>query len=624
MQLSTRLTARACKLVGPLSVVDDFGVSGSGGSLRTRLVQLQAECPWVVVANSKDMAVHAALLETGQVLYFGGYDVLDTHLYHTDTAAITDIPKFDAEGQRPWTNIFCGGQAWLPDGRLLVAGGMLRELEDAEEGEEQGESEEEQHIHAAGMRGGGERGSWIFDSRRSSWSPTADLNLDPDGNPNSGGRWYPTLVTLHDGRILAVGGHPDRREQYPSPTDERHNNNTPERYSAASGTWELFTAEAAKTQEDGFVIDSYPRVHLLPGGDVFFSTLSKGLNRRFDAQAGTFADDAITPHADNTYAEGSNASSVLLPLLRGDGYRARVLVCGATQAERIDLDASPPIWEQAGGRDWSDVQGGRGGDPPVRAHLCAVLLPTGQVFVTGGTATGGDDGVQQAGAVRLGEVYDPGIDWDSSTYLAGTGTWDVVEQATVRRHYHSSALLLPDGAVWTAGSNGDGTGRELRIELYRPPYLGQVARPRIDESPATVTYRSTFSIRVPGAEAIRRVALLRNGTVTHAFDSDQRYVDLEFAAAGEDLLSVVAPPDPSVAPPGFYMLWVLDLDVIGNPRPCQRARFVHVGAMSVRLTAAGCGLPASISLRDHIVGFEGGEGSSVRRQLLRMLLQCPA
>lgn len=623
MQLSTRLTARACKLVAPLSVVEDFGVSGSGGSLRNRLVRMQVECPWVVVANSKDMAVHAALLATGQVLYFGGYDVFDTHLYNTDTAEITDIPQFDPEGQRPWTNIFCGGQAWLPDGRLLVAGGMLPELAEGEEEEcepeEEGEESHEQHAHG-GMRGGGDRGCWIFDGRRSSWSPTTDLNLDPDGNPNSGGRWYPTLVTLHDGRILAVGGHPDRREQYPSPCpNERHNNNNPERYSAATGTWTLFTAEAAETEDPGVVTDSYPRLHLLPGGYVFFSTRSKGFNRRFDALAATFVGDAVTPHddADGLYAKGSAGTSVLLPLLRGDGYQPRVMVCGGSQPERIERPGAEDSegWQPTGPRALSRA--------PLRLHLCAVLLPTGQVFVTGGTATSGDDGVQHAGAVRSGEVYDPGIDWDSSTYLAGTGTWDVVEQATVRRHYHSSALLLPDGAVWTAGSNGDGTGRELRIELYRPPYMGQV-RPRIEESPAAVTYRSTFSIRVPGAEAIRRVALLRNGTVTHAFDGDQRYVDLAFAAAGEDLLSVVAPPDPSVAPPGYYMLWVLDLDAEGDARPCHQARFVHVGGMSVRLTAAGCGLPAPISLHDDIIGFEGGQGSSVRRQLLRMLLECPA
>jgi hypothetical protein len=617
MQLSTRLAARACHLVPPLSLINDFGVGAeSSGSLKTRLIQMQAECPWVVVANSKDMAVHAALLPTGKLLYFGGYDVDDTHLYDTHTAQITDIPQFDVEGQPPWTNIFCGGQAWLPDGRLLVAGGMRPPLSPEEE-EDLPELEEEVHVGGhGGMRGGGERGCWIFDPRRSSWSPTADLNLDPAGNPNSGGRWYPTLTTLHDGRIIAVGGHPDRRERFPA-ENPRHNNNTPERYSAATGTWTLLTAEAAETEDPvcgaPCVTDSYPRLHLLPGGDVFFSTLSKGSNRRFDAHAGEFVGDPIDPHAEGMYAKGSNATSVLLPLLHGEGYRPRVMVCGGSQPERIDLGGEDG-WQATGPRELDDS--------PLRHHLCAVILPSGQVFVTGGTATDGDDPVRQAGAVRRGEVYDPGIDWDTSAYLPGTGEWSVVEQAAVRRHYHSSALLLPDGAVWTAGSNGEGTGEELRIELYRPSYMGQVARPRIEESPEAVTYRSTFSVRVPGAGAIHRVALMRNGTVTHAFDGDQRYVDLEFSVDGEDRLSVVAPPDPSVAPPGHYMLWVIDLDADGNPRPCHQARFVHVGGMSVRITAAGCGLPVPLSLRQDILGFGGGQGTSVRRQLLRMLLEC--
>ncbi len=122
------------------------------------------------------------------------------------------------------------------------------------------------------------------------WAPAASLHLDPAGTPNSGGRWYPTLVTLHDGRVLAVGGHPDRRERFP-PENPRHNNNTPERYSAATGTWTLLDEASAETEDPSEITDSYPRLHLLPGGDVFFSTRSKGFNRRFNAHAGFFVVD---------------------------------------------------------------------------------------------------------------------------------------------------------------------------------------------------------------------------------------------------------------------------------------------------------------------------------------------
>lgn len=629
MQLSVRLAERACHLTRPLSLIEDvFGAETLGGSLKARLTAMQAECPWVVLpAHSVEMAVHAALLPTGRVLYFGGeFNVQETYLYEVHTAEIAAV------GQAPsGTNVFCSGHAWLADGRLVVAGGHRNTGSDA--------GPTDLHPHD-GMKGGGERGAWTFDSRQESglpWTEVAELNFDPDGNEDSGGRWYPTLVTLHDGRVLAVGGHPDTRESYPEP--RRHNNNHPERYSAATNAWTLL--EEATTEDGPVITDGYPRLHLLPGGHVFFSTTSRSFNRLFDPLAGAFLEDEIQAQTHPIYhpeiagnTKNSIVTSVLLPLLPGDGYQARVLVCGGVQAERITLGrvnlgatttwVSPPAWGEAGTRDWSGVGGWDGDDDPERIHLYAVLLPTGEVFVTGGTEDNGTDAEKQENAVLHAETYDPGVDWDSGTYDPDTtGSWTVREQAHIPRHYHSVALLLPDGAVWTAGSNGggeaDGSGepvRETHIELYRPSYMGHLDRPVIEASPPAIAYRQTFEIRATQAEDIRRVALLRSGAATHAFDSDQRYVGLEFSHAGGDRLLAVAPPDSSIAPPGYYLLWVIDAD----DRPCRQARFVHVGGVSVRLTAAACGIPTPVSLRQDVLGPDGS--GSVRARLLRMLIDC--
>jgi hypothetical protein len=111
--------------------------------------------PWdIIVKDSKDMAVHAALLPTGehgQILYFGGTSVDDTHLFNVKTAKITPISPADSPGY----NMFCGGHAFLADGRLLVAGGQLPSL-----GEEK--EKEDKHNHN-NMEGGGERRCTIYE-----------------------------------------------------------------------------------------------------------------------------------------------------------------------------------------------------------------------------------------------------------------------------------------------------------------------------------------------------------------------------------------------------------------------------------------------------------------------------
>ena len=53
------------------------------------------------------------------------------------------------------------------------------------------------------------------------------------------------------------------------------------------------------------------------------------------------------------------------------------------------------------------------------------------------------------------------------------------------------------------------------------------------------------------------MVLVRPGVPTHAFDMDQRLVGLTYSAA-RGVLNVTAPPNGNIAPPGYYMLFVLN------------------------------------------------------------------
>jgi hypothetical protein len=121
----------------------------------------------------------------------------------------------------------------------------------------------------------------------------------------------------------------------------------------------------------------------------------------------------------------------------------------------------------------------------------------------------------------------------------------------VPRLYHSTALLLPDGRVWVAGTDG-----ETRMELYSPDYLLAGPRPTVFAAPVSVTYNQVFPIPMLDAEDVADACFIRLTAVTHAFNMGQRYVPLDAAANGPNELQVTAPADPFLAPPGHYMLFI--------------------------------------------------------------------
>jgi len=185
------------------------------------------------------------------------------------------------------------------------------------------------------------------------------------------------------------------------------------------------------------------------------------------------------------------------------------------------------------------------------------------VWVNGGSSSGNS----LAGAFYASELWQ-----------AQTGQWRSTAAAAKPRLYHSISMLMPDGSVLTGGGGAPGPVAQLNAEVYFPPYLyrkdgsGLAAeRPVVREAPAALGWGQQFDVRMRGEGAVSVVNLVRFGAVTHAFGNDQRVVPLSFTQTGSKL-RLHSPAAATLAPPGFYMLFVLD--AAGVP---SVARVVRLG-----------------------------------------------
>jgi hypothetical protein len=131
------------------------------------------------------------------------------------------------------------------------------------------------------------------------------------------------------------------------------------------------------------------------------------------------------------------------------------------------------------------------------------------------------------------------------------------------------ALLLPDGRVVAAGGNphpgthvewNNDPNEEMRLDVYSPPYLFKGPRPVIGVVPTEWKYGQTIAIASPQAGTIRWASLSKNGVTTHSFDSGQRLVDLDILSQSTGLISAKVTNEPNIAPPGWYMLFLVDVN----------------------------------------------------------------
>jgi galactose oxidase len=452
--------------------------------------------PWSIVP------LHLSLLPTGKILGWGKYEIGTSMMGNPRLWDPSVGPPSTAIQVKADTMLFCAGQTLMADGRLMVAGGHKND----------------------------DRGldvTNIFDPVTQTWV---------SGLPKMAqGRWYPTVTSLADGRVVVVAGRDTNSSVVLLPEIWENNR------------WVRLTGASRR-------LPYYPRDFVDPkNGKIFYAGEL--------IQARWLDVDAVTTSGRGKWSGGTSLKH-LWPFNRDYGsavmYEAgKILYVGGggnlnwsttdpksgsptATAETIDLNLTGPHWS---GTDAMHFP---------RRHLNATILPDGQVLVTGGTSAGGFNTL--SGAVHAAEVWNP-----------QTGHWTQLASNTIDRAYHSVSLLLPDATV-LHGASGDANvplsteayPKQANHEIFRPPYLFKGARPTITSlSKSTVTYGETFTVTTPYAAQITQVRWIRLGSVTHAFDANQRANTLTFSV-GSGLVRVTTPSTNRRAPAGHYMLFLLN------------------------------------------------------------------
>jgi hypothetical protein len=470
------------------------------------------------------VGIHAAVLRTRKIVLFGFSDT-DAHV----AASLVLDPLSGAVHPPPASHhLFCSGHCFLDDGRLLVAGGHQDELN---------------ALHT-------------FDPDQESWTRVGEM---------ANGRWYPTCTTLPDGKVFIISGTKNQGGPVGPATPI---NNTLQLYDPASGIEPerpLPVPFSTYFPSSFTTIDLYPFVYVLPSGKLFVH--SRNTTRLYDLDTGAWEATQFPTQYPWSRSYPGAGTSVLLPLLPTSNppYRAQVLVVGGGGTDPEDLTVLTPANKSAELLDLGAAQPAwRFTVPMTRARVMpdAVLLPDGTVAVVGGSSAGRAD--HAIDPVLTVELFDP-----------VSGQWATQCPMRVPRGYHATALLLPDARVLVVGKDGLFNQEpynypEHRVEIFSPSYLFRGPRPAITLAPPQVPYATAFDIDTPDAGRIASVALLRAGAATHSFNMDQRHVGLAINNRTANRLTVTSPPNSNVAPPGFYMLFIVD--TVGVPSVAEFVR----------------------------------------------------
>lgn len=444
---------------------------------------------WSSVFNWPVIGIQSTLLPDGRVLTFGtdqmgqqgGMHIIDVWDPKTNTHKTLEHGIH--------TDIFCSAAIIVPEtGEVLIAGGDTRPF---------------------GAVGNGVIDVNSFDYRTDTMeaSHTGDMTY---------GRWYPTALTLANGKTLILGGR-----------DGVGNGvGTPEIYTPGVG-WKTLDGATSDFITRGWF---YPTTWVASDGRIVSISQagSGGMSTIVSMDAsgdgrvlGTFA----TP-----FKKRADQPAIMFD-------KDKVLAVAADNSVWvIDFSGPTPKFTKtgtaAGGHFWSNM----------------TLLADGTVMMSGGSSTPN----------KL-----EGVNTTVAFWHPDTGQWTYGTDAAVARLYHSTTILLPDATVLSLGGGAPGPVTNLNGEIYKPSYLfnadGSLAdRPEILNAPKDLDQRQDFVISVDDPSAIKKLMLIKYGTSTHGFNPESRQIELKFTVGADGKLHVDLPDNANFVTPGYWMLFAVN------------------------------------------------------------------
>lgn len=402
----------------------------------------------------------------------------------------------------------------------------------------------------------------LFDYRENRWTQIENMA--------SGGRWYPVTNALPNGEVITSMG---------TATNLRN----PEKWSAVGGWSVLNGVDYVQMRQRNNGTSGQNRwwavLSVAPSGELFHYW--NATENHFISTDGTGQVRPANANVDQDEPPGVAIQYDAGRMIISGGNQGSWRLHGNnTRAFTIDLNPPTPVVRQTGSMNIG------------RTYHNLVPLPNGEVIALGGSTNSGS--FNNRGAVYQAEIWNP-----------QTGQWRVMAPAATPRNYHSTALLLTDGRVFSGGGGyqsgsefpGAGLASHQNVQLFTPPYLfdanNQLAeRPAIISAPGVVQAGQSFEVTVTSTQPVARFSMVRMGATTHAVNTDSRFVWVPATDLGQGRFQLTAPASPNVLIPGYWMLFALDANdvpsvahVVRAERPLQAStpgqiRFVRLVALS--------------------------------------------